>query len=212
MSESTERGYRNFLSLDAIVAEARSIADTDGLDAVSMRGLADRLGCTPRALYRHVSDKEQVLELVADTALATLAPPARDGAWQTSLFDFLTNMYELLVASPAVATIVATQVVAERQFHTHADNVVALLVDGGLPADLAAEAMVVLAQFTLGAALPGQSQRLHEVYRRREFGDREQALPALHHVQRHFVEQDAGTRYRTALRRLIRAYESATEL
>lgn len=52
-------GYRNFLSLDAIIAETRALADAEGLDAVSMRALADRLGCTPRALYRHVAQRRK---------------------------------------------------------------------------------------------------------------------------------------------------------
>jgi AcrR family transcriptional regulator len=206
-SQPAARGYRNFLNLDAIVAEARVVADTDGLDAVSMRVLADRLGCTPRALYRHVSDKDEVLELLADRALADVPVPAAGVAWQSALLDFFTDMYELLVASPAIATIVAQQAVAGNQFRSHANHLVNLLLKAGFPSDTAVEAVVALAQFTLGASLPGTGQQLHDIYRARESNIVEEARPALSHVTRHFTSDDAGGRFRTALRRLIHAYE-----
>ena len=183
------------------------MADAEGLAAVSMRLLAERLGCTPRALYRHVTDKEQVLELLADSALADLAAPAPEAAWPNALLDFFTAMYELLVSSPAIASIIAQQPVAGSQFRTHADHLVQLLLDAGLPPDTAVEAVVTLAQFTLGAALPGTGQRLHDAYRAYQSEITEDAQPALAHVARHFVNDDAGELFRAALRRLIHAYE-----
>ena len=207
LTQPSDRGYRNFLSLDAIVAEARDIADADGLDAVSMRVLADRLGCTPRALYRHVTDKEEVLELLADRALADVPVPAPAVAWQPALLEFFTGMYELLVASPAVAKIVAQQAVAGSQFRSHADHLVGRLLDAGFPPDVAVEAIVALAQFTLGASLPGTGQRLHDTYRARLPSIDHEKVPALPLIARHFGNDDAGGRFRTALRRLIHAYE-----
>jgi AcrR family transcriptional regulator len=209
LSQPAERGYRNFLSLDAIIAEARAVADAQGLDAVSMRALAERLGCTPRALYRHVSDKEEVLELLADRALAELPAPSPEVAWQSALLDFFTDMYELLVASPAVAAIVSQQAVAGSQFRTHADHLVGRLLNAGFPPNIAVEAVVALAQFTLGASLPGTGQRLHEMYRARQPDIVAEGLPALSHVAQHFTNDDAGGRFRTALTRLIRAYEES---
>lgn len=209
LSGPTERGYRNFLSLDAIVAEARIVADAEGLDAVSMRVLADRLGCTPRALYRHVSDKEEVLELLADRAMADLPIPPADEEWQSALLAFFSSMYELLVASPAVTTVVAQQAVAGPQFRTHADHLVRRLLAAGFAPDTAVEAVVALAQFTLGAALPGTSQRLHDIYQTRPLDTEEGELPALAHVQAHFAKVNARGRFRTALRRLIHAYDDA---
>ncbi|CDO30910.1 MULTISPECIES: TetR/AcrR family transcriptional regulator [Mycolicibacterium] len=207
MSEIDERGYRNFLRLEAIVGEARAIADIEGLQAVSMRALAERLGCTPRALYRHVADKDSVLELMADQALADIPTPSSAAPWQTALSEFFTDMYDLLAASPAVATVISQQAVTGEHFRAHADLLVGRLLEAGLPAALAAEAVVTLAQFTLGASLPGTSQRLHDLYRGRGQRSDEQAFPALAHVAVHFTDDDAANRFRTALRRLIGAYE-----
>lgn len=207
MSEPAERGYRNFLSLDAIVAEARAIADLEGLGAVSMRGLADRLGCTPRALYRHVSDKDEVLELLADRALGEVPFAVSSTDWQAALLEFFTGMYDLFVASPAVAAIVSQHAVAGSQFQAHASQLVVRLLAEDIPPDTAVDAVVTLAQFTLGASLPGTGQKLHDTYRSRRPELVSETSSALTHVARYFATDDARARFVTALRRMIRAYD-----
>ena len=57
---------RPALSAREIGAAAVRIADADGLDAITMRRLAAELGAAPMAAYRHVSGKEEVLELMVD--------------------------------------------------------------------------------------------------------------------------------------------------
>lgn len=203
-SPTTERGYRNFLTLPAILRCAREIADSDGLAAVSMRTIAVRLDCTPRALYRHVANKDEVLELIADAALGELAPVRRDVPWPDALVEFFLGMHRLLVESPAVTEIVTQLAVAGPNFRAHADALVGLLLDEGLEPGLATEAVVALAQFTLGAAVPGTGQRLHEAYRAMELGA--EAPAALDHVRRHFVSSTASARFESALRRLVGAY------
>lgn len=209
MAQPAEHAYRGFLTAESIIAEARTVADTDGLDAVSMRVLATRLRCTPRALYRHVTGKEEVLELLADTALADLPVVRRDLCWPDALLTFFTAMRALLVASPAVARIVAQQAVAGPHFRRHADHLVSLLLDAGFDADLAAEATIAMAQYTLGASLPGTGQRLHDTYRDRRAEIRDRDRPALAHVTRHLTTDDAHVHFTSALRRLIQGYRDA---
>jgi AcrR family transcriptional regulator len=205
--ERSERGYRNFLTLPAILSCARELADTQGLAAVSMRTIADRLYCTPRALYRHVAGKDEVLELIADAALGELPVVRRNVPWPEALVEFFLGMHRLLVESPAVAEIVTQLAVAGPHFRAHADVLVGLLLEAELEPELAAEAVVALAQFTLGAAVPGTGQRLHDAYRALELdGD---AGAALGHVRRYFVASSASERFESALRRLVGAYADA---
>lgn len=200
----TERAYRSFLQVPAIVTEARRIAEDQGLAAVSMRSLADALDCTPRALYRHVSGKDEVLELLADATLGELPPVRTDIDPFDAIFEFLVAMRDLLVASPAIAEIVAAHPVAGPHFRAHGEAVVARLLHAGLPAREAVEATVALGQFTIGAAMPGTGQRLHEAYRALEAIGEDR--PALAHVREHFVRDSAAAHFRSALRRLLGAY------
>lgn len=62
--ERGRRGPRPGLSLDAIVEAAISLADAEGLDAVSMARVAEKLGFTTMSLYRYVTTKDELLQLM----------------------------------------------------------------------------------------------------------------------------------------------------
>src|SRR5437588_9176066 len=64
------------LEADEIVAAAIVILRERGLDAVSMRNVADRLGVSPMPLYTRVGNKAALIDAVADQLLTDLAPAA----------------------------------------------------------------------------------------------------------------------------------------
>ena len=76
------------LTRDAIVEAALALLDADGLEGVSMRRVAQRLGTGPASLYQHVGGKDELLELVLDRVSAEVEIPApgvgADG-WQEPL-------------------------------------------------------------------------------------------------------------------------------
>lgn len=61
---SGSRGPRRGLSIDAVVAAAIRLADSDGLEAVSMARVAEELGFTTMSLYRYVTSKDELLQLM----------------------------------------------------------------------------------------------------------------------------------------------------
>lgn len=63
------------LSLDRIVATAVELLDAQGVDGLTMRRLADRLGAGVMSLYWHVGNKEDVFDLALDSVLDYRAPP-----------------------------------------------------------------------------------------------------------------------------------------
>jgi TetR/AcrR family transcriptional regulator, tetracycline repressor protein len=81
------------LTLDAIVDAAIALLDERGAAALTMRNVADALGCTQASLYRHVRNREELVTLVADrvTNVASTPPPdgldwAGQAAWSARLF------------------------------------------------------------------------------------------------------------------------------
>ena len=65
-----------------MAAAAVALADTNGLEAVSMRAVAGRLGTSASALYRHVDDRSDLLDLMSDQVVAELRPyPAPATGW-----------------------------------------------------------------------------------------------------------------------------------
>jgi AcrR family transcriptional regulator len=74
------RGPRPGLTHQQIAAAAVEIADAEGLNAVSMRRLAERLGVATMGLYRYVTGKDEIYELMLDAVIAEIALP--DGDWR----------------------------------------------------------------------------------------------------------------------------------
>jgi AcrR family transcriptional regulator len=95
------RERRGGLSTERIVAAAIKLADADGLEAVSMARVAERLGFTAMALYRHVSGKDELLVLMQEAALGP--PPAFDpsfGGWRPHLERWCTELLATINAHP----------------------------------------------------------------------------------------------------------------
>ncbi|MEV3984478.1 TetR/AcrR family transcriptional regulator [Nonomuraea sp. NPDC049758] len=74
-----EREPRPGLSLGRIVRAAVELADAEGLEGLSMRKVADRLGFTTMSLYRHVPGRDQLVDLMRDEVLGEALVTASDG-------------------------------------------------------------------------------------------------------------------------------------
>ncbi|PSL02079.1 TetR family transcriptional regulator [Haloactinopolyspora alba] len=86
------RGPRPALSLDQIIWAGVEVADAEGLTAVSMRRVAEKLGFTTMSLYRYVPSKGDLLDLMAD---AVVGPPPADVVacddWRHALVHWARN-------------------------------------------------------------------------------------------------------------------------
>lgn len=81
-----ERPGRSGLSVDRIVRAAIEVADADGLPALSMRRVAERLGVGTMSLYTHVPGKAELLDVMLDTVYGeTPRPDTAPGDWRARL-------------------------------------------------------------------------------------------------------------------------------
>ena len=85
LRETPRRGPKPSLTLDDIVGAAIEIADAEDLAAVSMARVADRLGNSTMALYRHVKSKDELLVIMSDAALERPDPMPEGVDWRTGL-------------------------------------------------------------------------------------------------------------------------------
>lgn len=96
------KSSRHTLSTDLIVDAALQLADADGLDAVSLRRVASKFEVTPMALYRHVSDKDHLLDLMAGRLLDELDVGTEvKSTWQEELRRLGGSFLALVAAHPA---------------------------------------------------------------------------------------------------------------
>ena len=97
---------RSGLSYDNIVKAAMSIADSEGLQAISMRRIADELGSGTMSLYRYVSSKEQILDLVLNDAYGEIRVPAMvSGDWRNDLRELARQTRTVWARHPWLATL-----------------------------------------------------------------------------------------------------------
>ncbi len=78
--------------LEAAVA----LADEGGLEAFSMRGLAQELGVVPMALYKHVANKEELLDGMVDSVFSEIELPPAELDWRTAMRRRATSTREAL--------------------------------------------------------------------------------------------------------------------
>jgi TetR/AcrR family transcriptional regulator, tetracycline repressor protein len=121
------------LSRDAVVDRALTVADLEGLEAVTIRRLAQEFGVTPMALYWHVSNKDELLAAMGDRLFAGLDVDrlASTGPWQQQLRRLIAGIVGSLRAHPAAAMLGAQRVLSCEPGREAAERALELLVKAG---------------------------------------------------------------------------------
>ncbi|PZS37936.1 MAG: TetR family transcriptional regulator [Pseudonocardiales bacterium] len=102
----SRRGPERGLDVDAVVAAATDLADREGLEAVTMRRVADALGVGAMTLYTYVPGKAELLDLMLDSAYARMSRAHTSGApWRQRLIVIAEENRTLFRAHPWAATI-----------------------------------------------------------------------------------------------------------
>ena len=148
----TGPGPKPGLSVDAIVAAAIAVADTDGLAGLSMRAVAERLGVTAMALYTYVPGKDELVDLMYDGAHAEL-PVAYDlnEGWRAAVTSWATDLLGCYVRHPSVLGPNEQAVV---------EALARILRQAGLPAAVARRVVSLLFSVVRGTAQTVAESRL----------------------------------------------------
>ncbi|WP_179813465.1 TetR/AcrR family transcriptional regulator [Allostreptomyces psammosilenae] len=149
------------LSRERVLATAVALADEGGVDALSMRRIAQALGVVPMALYKHVSNKNELLDGMIDALVGEIDPPATDTDWKTAIRRRVLSARRMLLRHPWAPGVIESRIKA-RATPTPAvleylDSMVGIFRAGGFPVDLVHHAMHVM-----GSRLLGFSQELFE--------------------------------------------------
>jgi AcrR family transcriptional regulator len=138
-----------------ILDTAIAIADENGLDAVSMRTIADRVGVTPMALYPHVGNKERLLDLMVGQLLGGLLPaiaPA-PGGWRGALGGFARAARGLAQSHPWAVGLLFSRPSVAPDAARMIDWYYAALLDAGVPEPDVPRLERMISTFVLGYVL-----------------------------------------------------------
>ncbi|HZP28541.1 MAG TPA: TetR/AcrR family transcriptional regulator [Acidimicrobiia bacterium] len=170
------------LGRDEIVDAAMRVTKRSGLDRLTMRALAAELDVTPMAVYHHVQNKAELLQLVADAAVAGVAvPPPETGPWEARLAALVRELRARLAEFPGVGPYLLGSDVPTPGADRVVESGIAMLVDAGFGEEEATLAFTAVHNYLLGrlyveASLRGP--RLRRLRRRRS-AMREPSIPRL---------------------------------
>ena len=85
-----------------VVSEARRIAAAEGVQALTMRRLADALGVMPNALYTYFPDKAAILDAVLDNVVGDVSRPRSGRSWRQGVASLMTAYRSVLLAQPGL--------------------------------------------------------------------------------------------------------------
>jgi AcrR family transcriptional regulator len=143
---------RPALSRERVVEAAIELADERGLDAVTSRAIATRLGAGPTSMYFHVSNRADLYELMSDAALGEITlPDAPSGDWRKDLWTLAREMHRLFGKHPWFA-LLGIQPGIGPNSRRYGEYAIAVLTGIGLETDRAIEATAVMNNYIFGFA------------------------------------------------------------
>src|SRR4051794_2930622 len=141
------------LSRETIADVAMRVLDAEGLDAVTMRRVAQELGTGPASLYAHVTSKDELYAILVDRAVGELEPPEPTGDWQEDVKAWGRAMREAFVRHRDLGRANMGTIPTGPNSLRIADQFLGILRGAGLPDQVCAWAIDLLGLYTTAIAV-----------------------------------------------------------
>jgi TetR/AcrR family tetracycline transcriptional repressor len=137
--QETETG----LNRESVIQAALGMLDAVGVEGLSMRALADRLGVKAASLYWHIRDKDQLLELVAESVLDRVTVTTPAAGWRPQVTAACDELAGFLKVHRGAATVVLGSLPVVQRSRLTRDLGQVLATAGLADADIAATTLVI---------------------------------------------------------------------
>jgi AcrR family transcriptional regulator len=148
---------REPLTRDRVLRAAVALADHGGVEALSMRNLARDLGVVPMALYKHVANKDELLDGMIDVVVGEIDPPLSGTDWKTAVRERILSARRALLRHPWASRVLESRPEATPTVIQYMDSMLGLFRTGGFSVDLTHHAA-----HAMGSRLLGFSQELFD--------------------------------------------------
>jgi AcrR family transcriptional regulator len=145
------------LSKERILRTAVELADAGGVDSLSMRKIAEELDVVPMALYRHVANKDEMLDGMVDVVVAEIDAPETGLDWKTAIRRRILSARRMLLRHPWAARVIETRSEATPAVIGYFDEMIGLFLAGGFSIELTHHAL-----HAMGSRLLGFTQELFD--------------------------------------------------
>jgi AcrR family transcriptional regulator len=144
---------RSRLSRERVLHAAIANADAGGLEALTMRQLAEVLGVAPMALYRHVANKDDLVDAMVDVVFSEIGSPLAGAEWKTVLRQRAIRVRDALSRHRWAIGLMESRRNPGPANLRHHDAVIGRLRSAGFSVEMAAHAYSLLDSYIYGFAL-----------------------------------------------------------
>jgi AcrR family transcriptional regulator len=142
---------RRRLDRATVVAAACQLLDDEGLDALTMSRLGERLGVTSMALYRHVTDRRDLEMAVVEFVLGDLAEPDHvHASWADGVVGWMHQVRRHRLEHPWLGSLLGTRTELSPPWLAAIDRLARLLAAAGFPPRVVARELVRISRVTTG--------------------------------------------------------------
>jgi TetR/AcrR family tetracycline transcriptional repressor len=160
MSKPVELGDSLKISADVISQTSLSLLDEVGLEGLTMRAVAGRLGVQPGALYWHVKNKQELLDAMASAifgyAAEGLEAPRAGVSWQDWLADWARQLRLAMLRHQDGAKVFSGSNLKEPAVFRATELSLRTLQDAGFPVQQASRSVAALLHYTVGFTIEEQ--------------------------------------------------------
>jgi AcrR family transcriptional regulator len=150
---ATSRAPWGTITRDQVIDTAITIVSAGGFEQMTIRGLAAELGVAPMSLYRHVRDKNDLLNEVVDRLLTTAwQPQASECDWRSWIAEAADKLRHFLVAQPAALHVYLSHPVVSPAATTRMQAMMRVLRDATGDEQQARQAYAAIHTYTIGFA------------------------------------------------------------
>ncbi|WP_405578578.1 TetR/AcrR family transcriptional regulator C-terminal domain-containing protein [Streptomyces sp. NBC_01092] len=199
----TKRQTADRLEPATVIRAALELLDEKGLDALSTRAVADRLGVRMNTVLWHVKTKARMLELMADAVVGEIPLDGLPDSPGPRAREVVRRYRRALLAHRDGAALVVGTYAAEPHTLRLAETLVAALLEGDLSEREAAWTTWTLIYFTLGLAQEEQAAAQQPSVDRLADAVSSTAHPALHRVLGHLASESFDERFEFGLNSIL---------
>ncbi|MCW2585078.1 MAG: putative transcriptional regulator, TetR family protein [Frankiales bacterium] len=145
------------LTRERVLRAAVGLADTGGIDALTMRRLGEELGVEAMSLYKHVANKDDLLDGMIDSVFGEIYLPAGGTDWRTSMRQRASSVREVMARHRWAVGLMESRTAPGPATLRHHDAVLGTLREAGFSVELAAHAFSALDSYLYGFALQERS-------------------------------------------------------
>lgn len=157
MSNQAGAPPRGRLNRDKVLREAVGLADEAGIELLSMRRLAQHLGVVPMALYKHVANKDELLDGMVDLIIAETGPADSGGGWKAAVRQRILAARATLQRHPWARRVLETRTNKTPGVLAYMDSFIGIFLSHGFSEDLTHHVM-----HAIGSRMWGFTQELFE--------------------------------------------------